>query len=664
MAGALSVGQAAEIPDHELLCLIGRGAYGEVWMARNAIGLLRAVKVVRRQSFQHADHFEREFKGLLRFEPISRSYDGFVDILHIGRRDGAGFFYYVMELADPAATNQFSVITNQTSAVSRNVGSPPLITAPLIPDYSPETLRSRIQERGRLPPAECITVGLKLAAALQHLHEQGLVHRDIKPSNIIFVNGEPKLADIGLVTAVDEAHSLVGTVGYIPPEGPGKPQADLYSLGKVLYEIAFGKERQEFPQLPPDLQSHPDYAELLELNEVVLKACESDPRKRYRSASEMKGDLALLQRGTSVIQTRKRKTYWTVARQFGFAVAVAAVAAAALPFLKGFIFEHKPNSEAEREYKLGRWFASKWSPEDHKKALEHLNRAVELDGKFVNPYRELAAIYVWGRSPWFASGERSRKLKELADKLLAMDPKLAEGHAVLSWYLYRQNNWRAAEDEIMRAVKLDPTYPLAQEICVFLLSMLGRADEAQRQAERLRELNPTDRTACLVAAYPFFAARQFDLTIAQAKRAVELDKYFPEAHNFLGSCYEAQSNYVAAIEEFRTFDLLEGHDRARVDANYDALREAYDTLGDQGYLRKMIELIHQEAAFPPTEQVFFEEDLAGYYARLGEKEKALEEIEKSWKTGIGQRLKYEPLFDTLHDESRFKALLTRAGLEP
>src|SRR3989454_10939365 len=154
-------------------------------------------------------------------------------------------------------------------------------------------MRRDLKQRGRLPLAECLQIGRALADALAHLHAQGLVHRDIKPSNIIFVNGAPKLADIGLVTSIDDAHSLVGTVGYIPPEGPGSPQADIYSLGKVLYEIAFGKDRQDFPQLPPDLQSHHDYAALLELNEILTKACDNDTRTRYSSAQEMAADLAL-----------------------------------------------------------------------------------------------------------------------------------------------------------------------------------------------------------------------------------------------------------------------------------------------------------------------------------------------------------------------------------
>jgi len=71
-----------------------------------------------------------------------------------------------------------------------------------------------------------------LAEALEYLHSHGLVHRDIKPSNIVYVKGEPCLADIGLVTNIRDA----STLGYIPPEGPGKPAADIYNLGKVLYE--------------------------------------------------------------------------------------------------------------------------------------------------------------------------------------------------------------------------------------------------------------------------------------------------------------------------------------------------------------------------------------------------------------------------------------------
>ena len=65
------------------------------------------MKIVHRPRFDKAEHFEREFKGLLKYEPLSRSHDGFVDVLQIGRRDDAGYFFYVMELADSASSNQY-----------------------------------------------------------------------------------------------------------------------------------------------------------------------------------------------------------------------------------------------------------------------------------------------------------------------------------------------------------------------------------------------------------------------------------------------------------------------------------------------------------------------------------------------------------------------------
>ena len=87
------------IPDHELFRPIGEGSYGEVWLARNKLGTLRAVKIVYRRTFEDARPFEREFRGIQKFEPISRSHEGLVDLLQVGRNEQEGYFYYVMEHA-------------------------------------------------------------------------------------------------------------------------------------------------------------------------------------------------------------------------------------------------------------------------------------------------------------------------------------------------------------------------------------------------------------------------------------------------------------------------------------------------------------------------------------------------------------------------------------
>src|SRR5205814_9383732 len=94
------------ISDHALLRRIGVGSYGEVWLARNALGSYRAVKIVYRKSFDHDRPYEREFEGLKKFEPLSHARESQVDIFHVGRNDAAGFFYYIMELADDGSESR------------------------------------------------------------------------------------------------------------------------------------------------------------------------------------------------------------------------------------------------------------------------------------------------------------------------------------------------------------------------------------------------------------------------------------------------------------------------------------------------------------------------------------------------------------------------------
>jgi len=263
------------VPDHELIRCVGKGSYGEVWLARNVMGTFRAVKVVFRRTFDSDRPYDREFSGVQKFEPISRSHPGLVSILHVGRNTESGYFYCVMDAADDL------VYGRQIDPAN----------------YTPRTLSNAIRKCTRLPLAECLRIGVSLASALSYLHQRGLVHRDIKPSNIIFVEGLPKFADIGLVTDIGQKGTFVGTEGYIPPEGPGSPGADLYSLGKVLYEIGLGNAPDQYPELPSRLRELAEAPGLMRLNEVILKACAQRPERRFQSAEQMRCELAALQGG-------------------------------------------------------------------------------------------------------------------------------------------------------------------------------------------------------------------------------------------------------------------------------------------------------------------------------------------------------------------------------
>jgi WD40 repeat protein len=310
------------IPDHILLRAIGRGAYGEVWLARNVMGTLRAVKIIWREQFESDRPFEREFAGIQRYEPVSRSSGGLVHVLHVGRNDTEGCFYYVMELADAAQAAQPAQLAH-----------PHLVKAPLetsdASGYQPRTLRSELKRRRCLSTVECVRLGLEVASGLEQLHRHRLIHRDVKPGNIIYVNGRAKLADIGLVTNEGEGRTFVGTEGYIPPEGPGTPSADLYALGVVIYEASTGFSPDRCPDIPADWLAPSAGDEALELHEIVLKACEGQRERRYPSVAAMQADLALLQSGQSLRRVRALERRYARLKTVGV-VGTALLAAAVI----------------------------------------------------------------------------------------------------------------------------------------------------------------------------------------------------------------------------------------------------------------------------------------------------------------------------------------------
>ncbi|MBL9133348.1 MAG: SUMF1/EgtB/PvdO family nonheme iron enzyme [Verrucomicrobiaceae bacterium] len=277
---------APEIRDHETIRLIGRGAFGEVWLARSVTGALRAVKVVWREDYDRPDSFEREFEALKRFEPISRRHEGLVPILQVGRNAEAGFYYYVMELADDLESGR-----------EIDVGM-----------YKPHTLGLQMRREKRLNADACLKLGTNIAEGLDYLHRNQLIHRDVKPSNLIFIDGKCCLADIGLVALLGQ-RSFVGTEGFVAPEGPGSAASDIFSLGMVLYEASTGKDRLDFPDLP----SCSDTGDRLDLwrrlHDVICTACAPQAKNRFVSAAEM----ALALRGQPLPSSRRVLWTWAAA---------------------------------------------------------------------------------------------------------------------------------------------------------------------------------------------------------------------------------------------------------------------------------------------------------------------------------------------------------------
>lgn len=205
------------ISDCTLLDCAGYGGFGEVWRAKNDDGKTVALKIIT-----NIKDGNREFNSILKLQKCE--HDSLIKIDNIGiTTDEYRFLYYFMPLADNIGTRE---------------------------KYIPDTLRSRLCKKGKLPPETLYEIAEKIANALGTLHKAGFIHRDVKPDNIIFIDGKPVLADIGLVTTSDVYTSRAGTYDFLPPYVLNKtheqcPASDFYAFGMTLLCALYGTDNPE-----------------------------------------------------------------------------------------------------------------------------------------------------------------------------------------------------------------------------------------------------------------------------------------------------------------------------------------------------------------------------------------------------------------------------------
>jgi len=449
-----------------------------------------------------------------------------------------------------------------------------------------------------------LEIALPLTEALAHLHVNGLIHRDVKPSNIIFVSGRPKLADIGLVTDASDSRSIVGTEGYLPPEGPGTPAADIFALGKVLYEISSGMDRRSFPELPEDLRSWPDRQAAVELNEIVLKACHKDPALRYGTADAMLADLRLLEAGKSVKRRRSVQRGWSLSWKAACVLCLLVFAVVALRNQRErrAVLAHQQaapwetegttNREAWQTVQRALQMGRAYTPIGLSNAVQELDRAVSLDPNYSASWAVIAmTLVLQARYEYVPSSNALARAKLCAEKAIALNPKNGFAYmALVECALPLDYDFTKAERLYRKAIELDPSDWAARLNFAHLLFCYGRFAEAKALLDQITRENPTESLSYLVNGDLLAASGHFREALSSYAQAERLSRSQPSHYSHRAAVYFALNDRPAAVRDLLRFVELEGFPALNGQTDGAALRRVLEERGPDEFLRQEIGL--------------------------------------------------------------------------
>ena len=312
------------------------------------------------------------------------------------------------------------------------------------------------------------------------------------------------------------------------------------------------------------------------------------------------------------------------------------------------------NPEAYELYLKGRFFWNKRSGADLCKAIEYFNQAIAKDPNYALAYAGLADSYLLLPNYGSASTQESLPPARAAlKKALELDDSLAEAHASSGLLDTFECRLERAITDFERAIQLKPNYATAHHWLMFGRLALGHLDQAIAEGKRALKLDPLSPIINADFAWTYFCARRFDKAERQARKTLEIDPQFFLAHYYLGQVLQFKGHLSEAIAEFQKAVDLNGDPDS-----LGMLGQAYARNGQKDEAQKVLVRLNEEA----KSRYVAPYATALVYLGLGEKERALDELERAYQRGDTNYLfvvRVDPMLDDLRGHPRFDALVQK-----
>lgn len=287
-----------------------------------------------------------------------------------------------------------------------------------------------------------------------------------------------------------------------------------------------------------------------------------------------------------------------------------------------------------------------------RKSFDYFHQAIKIDPQNAAAYAGLAGAYQFYAGDY---QEYYPKSKAAALKALELDDSLAEAHGALGYDLWVYDwDWPGAEREFKRAIQLNPS--LGRHGYALYLSASGRHSEAIAEIKKTEELNPMDLSVKLSMGGIYIHAREYDQAIHAMQNLVSLSPKDPHFNARLGYAYYCKGMYQEAVERLKW--SIGNADNQLVKDEYSSyLALAYAASGNTFAAMKILNQLKESNHYWKFSWV------AAIYAALGEKDEAIEWLEKAFQQRANLHyLKVEPPFDRLHSDPRFQDLCRRIGI--